>query len=142
MNSDTHIQIRRFGPDLKTKVPGGHPGLYAYPIAINGSGIPAEKLEAMAQRLNGLPLLLGTDLHVVALYFDPHASMDEHQADHPILFLAISGQGTMRLGGPNGETRTIQSGEAVLWPAYVDHAVWTDTEPLHAIAIEIGQQAR
>jgi quercetin dioxygenase-like cupin family protein len=142
MNSDMPIQIRRFGPDLTTKVPGGHPGLYACPIAINGSGIPAEKLEAMAQRLNGLPLLLDTDLHVVALYFDSHASMDEHQADHPILFLAISGQGTMRLGGPNGETRTVQAGEAVIWPAYVDHTVWTDAEPLHAIAIEIGLQTR
>jgi quercetin dioxygenase-like cupin family protein len=142
MNSEMPIQIRRFDPGFKTKVPGRHPGLYAAPIAINGSGIPAEQLETLAQRLNGLPLLLDADLHVVALYFDPHASMDEHQADHPILFLAISGQGTMRLGGPNGETRTVQAGEAVLWPAHVDHAVWTDTEPLHAIAIEIGQQAR
>lgn len=142
MNSEISIQIRRFGPDLKTKVSGGLPGLYAAPIAINGSSMPAEKLETLAQRLNGLPLLLDTDLHVVALYFDPHASMDEHQADHPILFLAISGRGTMRLDGPNGETQTVQAGEAVLWPAHVDYTLWTGAEPVHAIAIEIGQGVR
>lgn len=130
------MQIRRFSSDLKTKVPGGHPGLYAVPIQIPRSQMPPEKLADFAQRVNGMPLLLDADLHVVAMYFDPHASMDEHQADHPILFLVISGQGTLRLGGPAGETHVVQAGDAVLWPAFVDHTVWTDDEPLHAIAVE------
>ena len=133
------MQIRRFSSDIKTKVPGGHPGLYAVPIQIPSTQVPPERLEAYTQRVNGMPLLLDVDHAVVALYFEPHATMDEHSADHPILFLVISGQGTLRLGGPTGETRTVQAGDAILWPTGVDHTVWTDEEPLHAIAIEVMQ---
>lgn len=133
------MQIRRFSADMKTKVPGGHPGLYAVPIQIPSTQVPSEKLEAYAQRVNGMPLMLDTEHSVAALYFEPHATMDEHAADHPILFLVISGQGTLRLGGSTGETRAIQAGEAILWPAQTDHTVWTDEEPLHAIAIEVMQ---
>jgi quercetin dioxygenase-like cupin family protein len=130
------MQIRRFSPDLKTKVPGGHPGLYAVPIQIQNTGFSPERLEALARHANGLPFLLKSELTVVAMYLEPHGSIDEHQADHPILFLVISGQGTVRIGGPEGETRVVQAGDAVLWPAFVDHTAWTDAEPMHAIAIE------
>lgn len=133
------MQIRRFSPDIKTKVPGGHVGLYAVPIQIPSTQVPPERLEAYTQRINGMPLLLDAEHSVAALYFEPHASMEEHQADHPILFLVISGQGTLRLGGPEGETRIVQAGDAILWPAYVDHTVWTDDEQLHAITVEVGQ---
>ncbi|MDQ2904424.1 MAG: cupin domain-containing protein [Ktedonobacteraceae bacterium] len=74
------------------------------------------------------------------MYFEPHASMEEHSADHPILFLAISGRGHVRIGGPVGETREIQANEAVLWPAHADHTVWTGDEALHAIVINIPQE--
>jgi hypothetical protein len=33
-----------------------------------------------------MPLLLDADLQVEAMYFDPHASTEEHATDHPILF--------------------------------------------------------
>lgn len=136
------MQIRRFSPDMKTKVPGGHPGLYSVPIQIPSTQVPPEKLEAYAQRVNGMPLMLDAEHSVAALYFEPHATMDEHAADHPIIFLVISGQGTLRLGGSSGETRAIQAGEAILWPAQTDHTVWTDEEPLHAIAIEVMQEEK
>ena len=131
------MQIRRFSPDMKTKIPGNHPGLYGVPIQINRSMIPPDKLEAFAQRVHGMPFLLDVDVQVEAMYFDPHASIEEHSADHPILFLVISGQGTMRIGGPAGETRIVEAGDAVLWPAHVDHAVWTDEEQLYAIVINM-----
>lgn len=136
------MQVRRFSPDMKTKVPGGHPGLYGVPIQIPSSVIPPEKLETYTQRVNGMPLMLDAEHSVMALYFEPHATMDEHAADHPILFLVLSGQGTLRLGGSTGETRTVQAGEAILWPAQTDHTVWTDEEPLHAIAIEVMQEEK
>jgi quercetin dioxygenase-like cupin family protein len=135
------MQIRRFSPDLKSKVPGGHPGLYAVPILLNSAQIPPERREDFARRVNGLPLLLDADLHVIAMYFDPHSSIDEHAADHPTLFLVISGQGTLRLGGSDGETRVLQAGDAVIWPAFIEHAVWTDTEPMQALAIETTRQS-
>lgn len=51
--------------------------------------------------------------------------------------MVTSGRGMLRIGGPSGETRAIQSGDAVLWPEGQDHMVWTDDEPLEAIVVQI-----
>lgn len=134
------MHIRRFSEDMKTKVPGGHPGLFAVPIQVDRGTIPAGALEAYAQRVNGLPLLVDVHVSVAAMYFDPHATLDEHSADHPILFLVTGGQGTVRIGGPHGETRVVRMGDAVLWPTNLDHTVWTDEETLQAIAIEMPEE--
>ena len=136
------MQIRRFSADMKTKIAGNHPGLYGVPIQINNSLISPDKLEAFARRVNGMPILLDVDMQVEAMYFDPHASIEEHSADHPVLFLVVSGQGTMRIGGLAGETRLVEAGDAVLWPAHVDHTVWTDDEPLHAIVINMPMESK
>jgi quercetin dioxygenase-like cupin family protein len=129
------MQIRRFSPDLKVKIPGNHPGLYGIPIQMSRARIPVERREEFAKRVNGMPLLLDADLQVEAMYFETHASMEEHSADHPILFLVMYGKGSVRLGGPSGETCELRAGEAVLWPAHIDHTVWTGDEELHAIVI-------
>jgi quercetin dioxygenase-like cupin family protein len=130
------MQVRRFSPDLKTKVSGGHPGLYAVPIHLDRAHLPTADLDDLARRLNGPPILLDRPLLVAALYFEPHARMDEHSAEQPILFLVVSGQGFVRVGGASGETRAVAAGDAVLWPAGLDHAVWTEDEPLQAIVVE------
>ncbi|HEX9412449.1 MAG TPA: cupin domain-containing protein [Ktedonobacterales bacterium] len=130
------MQIRRFSSDLTSKVPGGHPGLYAVPIQVD-SGYPANQdREALAARVNGLPLLLNRPTLVVAFYLEPHGAVDEHSADQPILVLVTAGRGFVRVGGPTGETRAVSSGDAVLWPAGVDHAMWTEDDPLEAIVID------
>ena len=134
------MQIRRFGPELKTKSPGNHPGLYGVLIQKNRAQMPQDKQEELVKRWGGMPLLLNANLQIEAMYFEPHASMEEHSADHPILFLAILGQGHIRIGGPMGETHEIRAGEAVLWPAHTDHAVWTGDEPLHAIVINTQEE--
>ncbi|MBO0780961.1 MAG: cupin domain-containing protein [Ktedonobacteraceae bacterium] len=133
------MQIRRFSPDLKIKIPGNHPGLYGVPIQLPRGRIPPEKQEEFARRVHGIPLLLDAELQVEAMYFDPHASMEEHAAGHPILFLVINGRGTVRIGGPSGETCEVQTGDTVLWPAHIDHTVWTGEEELHAIVINVFQ---
>lgn len=130
------MQVRRFTPDRKTKVPGGHQGLYGVPIHLDRAHLPTEDLDELARRLNGLPIVLDRPLLVAALYFEPHAQMDEHSAEQPILFLVVGGGGFVRLGGPDGETRLVSAGDAVLWPAGVDHAVWTEDEALQAIVVE------
>jgi quercetin dioxygenase-like cupin family protein len=130
------MQIRRFSADLKTKIPGGHTGLYGVPIQLDSATLFTQNTEELAQRLNGLPILLNRPMIVVAMYLEPHASMDEHSTDVPVLFLAIRGQGFVRIGGPNGESRTISAGDAVLWPAGVDHTVWTEDDELQAIVID------
>ena len=92
-------------------------------------------MEELRQRFNGLPILLNSPLLVVAIYLEAHASMDEHSAAEPILFLIVHGKGLVRIGGPAGETQSVTAGDAVLWPARLDHKVWTEDEPLEAILI-------
>lgn len=131
------MQIRRFSPELKIKISGNHPGLYGVPILCPQMRLSAEEQEAFARRVHGLPLLLDAQLQVEMMYFDSHAAMEEHAADHPIVFLVMSGQGTVRIGGPAGETCTVQAGDAVLWPAHSEHTVWTDGAELHALVINV-----
>jgi quercetin dioxygenase-like cupin family protein len=128
--------IRRFSPDLKTKVPGSHPGVFAVPIQLDGTHLSASDTEQLAQRMNGLPILLNQPTLVVAMYIDPHGSIDEHCASVPILFLVMRGRGFVRIGGPDGETREVSAGDAVLWPVGQDHTAWTEDETLEAIVIE------
>ncbi|GCE06916.1 cupin domain-containing protein [Dictyobacter aurantiacus] len=130
------MQIRRFSSDVKSKVPGGHAGLYAVPILHEDAHSSPEQLETYARKVNGLPLFSEGAPHVVALYFEPHATMDEHSAPHPILFMVVHGSGFVRIGGPQGETQPVRAGDAILWPPHVDHHAWTDDSELHAIVIE------
>ncbi len=130
------MQIRRFSADLKTKIPGGHPGLYGVPIQLDRTQLNTQNMEELSQRFNGLPILLNRAMIVVAMYLEPHGSMDEHPAPVPILFLVTRGSGFVRIGGPAGETQPVTAGDAVLWPAGLDHTVWTEDEPLEAIVID------
>lgn len=130
------MHVRRFSADLKTRVPGNHSGLFAVPIQLDRAHLPTSDSDMLARRFNGLPILLDRPLDVVALYLDPHGAMEEHHAERPILLLVTGGAGWARVGGPDGEMRAIAAGDAVLWPAGQDHTIWTENEPLRAIAIE------
>jgi quercetin dioxygenase-like cupin family protein len=133
------MQVRRFSADVKSKVPGDHSGLWGVPILRDARGVPDDPSarEALAQRLNGMPLLLDAPVLVVAHYYEPHAHMDEHSATEPILMLVLAGSGQLRLGGANCETRAVRAGDAVLWPAHVHHTVWTEGEPLEMILVHL-----
>lgn len=130
------MHVRRFAADRKTAVPGNHTGLFAVPIQLDRADLPSQNADELARRFNGVPILLDRPLAVVALYLDAHGTMEEHSAPVPILLLVTGGGGFVRVGGPNGETRPVAAGEAVLWPADLDHMIWTEDEPLQAIAIE------
>ncbi|HEV7128289.1 MAG TPA: cupin domain-containing protein [Ktedonobacterales bacterium] len=130
------MQTRRFSSDLKTPVSGNHTGLYAVPIQLDRADLPAMDDAALARRFSGQPILLDRPLAVVALYLDAQGAMEEHSAPVPILLLVTGGSGFVRVGGPAGAARAVAAGDAVLWPAGVDHLLWTSDEPLQAIAIE------
>jgi quercetin dioxygenase-like cupin family protein len=130
------MQVRRFSADLKTKIPGGHLSLYGVPIQFDRANLPTPNLEELAQLLNGLPILLDRPMIVVAIYLEAHGSINEHSSEVPILLLVTAGSGFVRIGGPSGETRPLTAGDAVLWPAHLDHTVWTEDEPLEAILID------
>jgi len=119
-------------------VPGGHAGIYAVPIQIDAARLPTdpEDREKLAQRMHGLPITLKREMIVLAMYLEPHASMDEHSGEMPTLFLVIGGKGFVRVGGPHGEARPVAAGDAVLWPPGIDHTVWTEDDELQAIVID------
>jgi quercetin dioxygenase-like cupin family protein len=133
------MQVRRFSADTKIKIPGGHPGLYGMLIAMNRRVMEAHHPDrkAFAAQVNGLPFELEAPVQIEAMYFDPQAHMEEHSAPHPIVLLVMEGSGFVRLGGPDGETRAVTGGDAVMWPAELDHTAWTDGEPLSAIVINL-----
>jgi quercetin dioxygenase-like cupin family protein len=129
------MEVRRFSPELKTPIPGDHTGLWGVPIQFDRANLFTQDLDELARRLNGLPILLDRPMIVVAMYFDPQGAMEEHSAAEPVLFLVTEGRGFVRVGGPTGETREVTAGDAVLWPAGIDHTVWTEEEPLAAIVV-------
>jgi quercetin dioxygenase-like cupin family protein len=130
------MEVRRFSADRKTQIPGGHRGLYGVPIQFDSDHPSSQDREALAGRVNGLPILLDRPMVVVAMYLEPHGQMEEHSASRPILFLVTGGRGYVRVGGPSGETRQVEAGDAVLWPAGLDHMVWTEDEALEAIVVD------
>ncbi|EFH88657.1 cupin domain-containing protein [Ktedonobacter racemifer] len=135
------VAIRRFSSDIKTKIPGNHPGVYAVPIQYPLAIKERASEEQLAQRFNGLPFFLNSQSSVVAMYIEPHGSIEEHSnATNSALFLVTRGRGFVRIGGPGGEEREIQAGDAVLWPAKIDHTVWTEEDSLDAIVIEISTE--
>jgi hypothetical protein len=72
------MRVRRFSADLKTKVPGGNPGLYVVPIRLDRSQLPDQDMRKLAQRLNGLPILL-----VISANGDPESARNvgnQHQS--------------------------------------------------------------
>jgi uncharacterized RmlC-like cupin family protein len=74
---------------------------------------------------------------VLTQYFGVNSEIKEHEADDPALFLVIEGSGFMRVGGSEAEEFKVNSGDAVLWPAGVPHAAWTDGEPMAGIVIQM-----
>ncbi len=104
------IEIRRFGVgQRRPEGPPGTKGLEGQVIHSDARGAVAELAFARGGR------------------FDPH--------DNPntTWFVVIEGGGWVEVGG---EQRRVAAGEAVLWPAGVTHAAWTDTSEMRAVVVE------
>src|SRR5579859_1116248 len=69
------MYVRRFSPDIKSKIPGGHPGLYGALILVNQASMPTDHaaIASFAERMHGMPLTIDAPLQVEAMYFEPHA---------------------------------------------------------------------
>ena len=64
------MHIRRFSPDLKTKIPGGHQGLYGVPIQFDRANLPTQNMDELSRHLNGLPILLNRPMQLTARLLD------------------------------------------------------------------------
>jgi len=104
------IEIRRFGVGFRRpEGPPGTHGLTGQVIHSDGRGVVSE------------------------LAFVRGGSIAPHSNPNTTWFCVIEGGGWVLVGD---ERRRVAAGEAVLWPAHVDHAAWTDQIEMRAIVVE------
>ena len=106
------IEIRRFGVGhRRPDGPPGTTGVASQTVHSDGRGLVAELAFARGARI------------------EPHAN------PNTTWLVVIEGGGWVGVG----EERTrVAAGEAVLWPADIPHAAWTDYSEMRAIVVEFG----
>lgn len=106
------IEVRRFGVGhRRPEGPPGTHGLTGQVIHSDGRGIVAE------------------------LAFARGGAIAPHDNPNTTWFCVIEGGGWVLVGD---ERRRVAAGEAVLWPANVLHAAWSDHAEMRAIVVEFG----
>ena len=108
------MEIRRFGPGHRR--PDGPPGT---------SGISGQTIWSDARA------------NVSELAFARRALIAPHTNPNTTLFIVVSGGGWVQVGD---ERVPINHGEAVVWPAGVDHGAWTDGSEMRAIVVELSDR--
>src|SRR4051794_10175373 len=72
---------------------------------------------------------------VSELAFARRASVEAHSNPNTTWFVVIEGGGYVQVGEDRAR---VAAGEAVLWPAGVDHAAWTEHGEMRAFVIEFA----
>ena len=109
---DMPIEIRRFGVGhRRPDGPVGSVGLTGQVIHSDGRGLVSELAFTRAARI------------------EPHAN------PNTTWFVVIEGGGWVGVGD---ERARVAAGEAVLWPADVTHAAWTEHSEMRAFVIEFA----
>lgn len=109
------IEIRRFGVGHRRPYgPDGSSGVAGQTIHAAADGVVAEVAFSRGARI------------------EPHSNPDQ------AWFVVIEGGGWVSVGE---ERARVAAGEAVLWPAGVEHAAWTDLSEMRAIVVELSSSA-
>jgi len=106
------IEVRRFG--VGHRRPEGPPGTKG----LTGQVIHSDRRGVVAE-----------------LAFARGGSVTPHDNPNTTWFVVIEGGGWVLVGD---ERRRVAAGEAVLWPANVTHAAWTDHGEMRAIVVEFA----
>jgi len=106
------VEIRRFG--VGNRRPDGPPGT----MGIAGQVIHADSRGAVSE-----------------LAFARRGAIEPHSNPNTTWFVVIEGGGFVQVGD---ERARVAAGEAVLWPADVPHAAWTELSEMRAIVVELA----
>jgi quercetin dioxygenase-like cupin family protein len=109
------IEVRRFG--VGHRRPEGPPGT---------TGIQGQVIETGAGGV------------IAELAFGRDARIAPHSNPNTTWFIVIEGGGWVGVGD---ERTRVQAGEAVVWPADVLHAAWTEGTHMRAIVVEFPKPA-
>jgi quercetin dioxygenase-like cupin family protein len=106
------VEIRRFGVgNRRPDGPVGTIGVAGQVIHADGRGVVSE------------------------LAFGAHGRIEPHSNPNTVWFIVIEGGGFVAVGDERGR---VAAGEAVLWPAGVVHAAWTERSQMRAIVVELA----
>lgn len=83
--------------------------------------------------VTGRVLLQRAGIAVASLRFSPNASIDEHSAAVEIDVTCIAGEGLVSVGR---EVSRFRAGERVVWPAGIDHGLWTEGTEMETLMVE------
>lgn len=106
------MEIRRFG--VGNRRPEGPPG---------STGVQGQVVHSDARGV------------IAELAFAKGGRIEPHENANTTWFIVIEGGGYVLVGD---EQRRIAAGEAVLWPAGIVHAAWTEHGPMRAFAVEFA----
>jgi quercetin dioxygenase-like cupin family protein len=106
------IEVRRFGVGhRRSEGPPGTEGVSGQPIHSDARGA------------------------VIELAFARGARIESHANPNTTWLVVIEGGGWVAVGD---ERTRVAAGEAVLWPADVPHAAWTEHSEMRAIVVELA----
>jgi len=106
------VEIRRFGVGhRRPDGPAGTTGVASQVIHADSRGLVAE------------------------LAFARRATMDLHSSPNSAWLVIVEGGGWVQVGD---ERTRVAAGEAVLWPAGVEHAAWTELSEMRAFVVEFA----
>ena len=106
------MEIRRFG--VGHRRPEGPDGT---------TGVASQVIHADARGL------------VAELAFARRATMDLHSSPNSAWLVIVEGGGWVQVGDDRAR---VAAGEAVLWPAGVGHAAWTELSEMRAFVVELA----
>jgi quercetin dioxygenase-like cupin family protein len=106
------MEIRRFG--VGHRRPDGPHGT---------KGVASQVIHADARGLVG------------ELAFARRAAMDPHSSPNSAWLVIVEGGGWVQVAD---ERARVAAGEAVLWPAGIEHAAWTELSEMRAFVIEFA----
>ena len=83
--------------------------------------------------VTGRVMLKRAGIVIANLKFSPHATIDEHSAPIDIDVICIAGEGFVSVGD---ESSVFRAGDRVVWPAGVNHRLWTDGTEMETLMVE------
>jgi quercetin dioxygenase-like cupin family protein len=78
-------------------------------------------------------LLNRAGIAIATLRLATNATIDEHSASFDIDVICVNGEGFVSVGG---ESSPFRAGERVVWPAGVNHRLWTEGTTMETLMVE------
>lgn len=83
--------------------------------------------------VTGRVILKRDGIVIANLRFAANATIDEHAAPFEIDVICVAGEGFVSIGN---ESSSFRAGDRVVWPAGVNHRLWTQETEMETVMVE------